>query len=308
MASRSRSTIWLPLDIDIWTTLWLDNAVSGAWFWTDWAGTLDASGRSYSNRMALPDWAPLVGFPLHHAALTFDPLAPNDGIKEVTEVHSFEFWPAAVEKTRSDDGAFVQPLPFGFSFYGVPYTECYVNMNGSVTFGGPDNDWTESSPEMLSQEPRIAGLWDDLGPHQESVQGTPRVQVREILQGLSAVVIEFINVPERTSINSSVVGTGANTFRITLHDDDAITLEYRDCSAQDGLAGISPGNGLSAASEKNLTSSGRILSGPGQALYEVFTGVGNAQDLSHPTFWYNKLRFVPTTPGGTNYRLEVDVE
>lgn len=302
---------WFPLDIDIWTGLWQDHLTTGAWFWTNTSATLSASGTYSGFSMELPSWPTLPGFELFHVGATVD-FAYPDSIKEISEVHRFHFWPSGVDQVTTDDGFFVQPLPFGFEFFGTTYTECYVNMNGNITFGSGDGDFSESVAEFLSDQPRIAAAWDDLEPNQSGSQGASIVRVREVYQGEQRVVIEFINVGEYQSTPGS---SGSNTFRYTLADDGSITIDYRDVTLDDCIVGVSPGNGQSSASEVDLSSWGyRGLVGGNSAVFEHFSGggddfdLGSGQSIFSPTYW-KRIRFVPAPAffGGIGYRAELDL-
>ena len=61
---------------------------------------------------------------------------------------------------RNDDGSVILPLPFGFCFYGEPFTGLYVNNNGNVSFNAPYS--TYSSDSFPSQNFKmIAPFWAD---------------------------------------------------------------------------------------------------------------------------------------------------
>ena len=285
---------WSPLNLDIWTILWLDHLSTNAWFWTNPIGLLDSSGTSGGNRMMLPDYPGLVGTTLSHIGFTIAPGYP-DNIKEITGIHTFTFWPTPTEQPTSDDGSVELPLPFPFPFYGNYYNSVWVNMNGNVTFGAGDSDFTESEADMLAGAPRIAALWDDLGPHQGGL-----VRTRVVPVGEKQAVIEYVNVPQLSAAD-------ANTARIILHADGRIVLQYRDVDLWDCIAGISPGNGLSTAPSKDLTSSGFTSFG-GAASYQVFTSY-DTFDLNWAyAVYYNDVRFFPTNGAATSYRMEVDIK
>ncbi|MAG30477.1 MAG: hypothetical protein CL908_06225 [Deltaproteobacteria bacterium] len=293
---------WFPCDRDVWTDIWFDHVVTNNWFWFGYSGNLNANGAALSNRMTIPNVPWLVGYEVFHVGLTGGPTAP-DGFKEVSQVHAFTIWPLGTNRAISDDGTFELALPFNFKFYGVSYSSVWVNANGNLTFGAGDTDLSESVSQLLANEPRIAACWDDLEPDEDGSEGTPTVRTREISVLDDQVIIEFIDVGE---YQSGPTANGANTFRYILRSDNTITVEYRDCDLEDCIAGISPGNGLSSASEVDLTSNGnRVSSG---AIFEHFTGGADAFDLPHATYYWNRLRFAPTSSSATTYRLLVDVE
>jgi hypothetical protein len=289
---------WSPLDWDIWTQLFVDLSANPV-IWFGFTGNLSSSGTWFSNRIAIPDAAWLAGHTVYHVALTVDSAYP-DSVKEISEVHPVKFLSHGVAKTLSDDSTVMQSLPFGFRFYGVDYTQCWINSNGNITFGGGDTDFTETAAEMLSGRPRIAFFWDDLNPAVASSQGSTRVMVREVFQNAQQMTVEFVNVPEFSTTN-------ANTARVTLGADNTIKIEYRDCALQDCIVGISPGNGLSSASSVDLSSQGWQGSGSNQALFQVFTA-SDPFDLRSPNIYWNELRFVPTSPAAVSYRMFLDID
>lgn len=302
---------WSPLTVDALTLFWLDDVNNPAYtIWNDSVGTLSSAGTTTSNSVLINGDPGLVGLRLYHIGMTFENGWP-DGVKELSEVHTFQIQPPATDKPRSDDGSFVQALPAGFRFYGVTYTQCWVNMNGSITFGGSDSDYTESVAELLAGRPRIAFLWDDLNPGLTGSQGTPAVRVRQHLAGPADqqfVVIEFVNVP---GYNEPGV---VSTVRVTLQGySGAIKIEYLDCGLADAIVGLSPGNGLSSANERDFTSSGEVTSGAGQAIFQEFPGcVGfncDTFDLESPdALHWNVLTFTQVDLfQADNYRLRLDL-
>jgi hypothetical protein len=62
---------------------------------------------------------------------------------------------------HGDDEAWLLPLPWAFPFYGTDYTSVYVCTNGFLDFDVYDFDY-DNSTVALTQNVRIAPLWDDL--------------------------------------------------------------------------------------------------------------------------------------------------
>ena len=187
-----------------------------------------------------------------------------------------------------DDFAQLFP-PFPITICGQTYSSLYVNSNGSVTFGGGDTDFSESPGEMLTEFPRIAGLWDDLSPNQGGV-----VRFEETSNTFS---VFFENVPE-------FFATTANSFEIKIFkrgggtDPDRpgnrFEVIYGDIAATDGIAGFSCGGAIATGleDETDLSGAGRRIRTAWQpAIYEQFTGATDSVDLAN-----TRLRFRETLP------------
>lgn len=63
---------------------------------------------------------------------------------------------------RNDDfSSDIIPLPFTFNLYGIPYTQCYINNNGNVSFGGSYYEFTASG-FPVANFPMVASFWGDV--------------------------------------------------------------------------------------------------------------------------------------------------
>ncbi len=175
-----------------------------------------------------------------------------------------------------DDDFVLVPLAFTFNFYGVAYNDIYVGSNGFITFGAGDTDFSESLPEFLGNEPRIAGFWDDLSPNNAGNVHSDG--------DANSMSISFNEVPE-------FFDTGSNSFSMQLFADGRIKFTYSGMTASDAIVGLSPGGNLgNPGTAVDFSTSGTwTLPGLGdQAIYEVFTG---NFDLDQ-----RKIEFVPA-PG-----------
>lgn len=137
-----------------------------------------------------------------------------------------------------DDGFYEPSIGFPFEVCGTDHDSVFVNANGSLTFGSGDTDFSESVGELLTDQPRIAPLWDDLSPNSGGL-------VPFESESDNATVI-FYSVPE-------FIATGANTFMVTLRDDGGFTIECGAVSAADGLAGTTEGGGAADPGETDLS-------------------------------------------------------
>ena len=189
-----------------------------------------------------------------------------------------------------DESSVELSLPFTFTMCGTRYHEVFVNSNGTLTFGAPLTDFTESVPEFLAGQPQIAGLWDDFDPGSGG-----QIYFTEDHGNLT---VHFSEVPE---FGGDVGPIGANTFSITLKRFlDQITLLYGNLTATHGLAGVSCGGAITSGFETPVDLSSladrfriNLLFQP--AVFQQFvsptpTSPGSPVDLANLT-----LRFTPTT-------------
>ncbi|MBH24909.1 MAG: hypothetical protein CMH57_10735, partial [Myxococcales bacterium] len=119
-----------------------------------------------------------------------------------------------------------------FTYFGVPYTELYINANGNITFG--DLDTTEPSADGLTlfNLPRVAPLMAALDP----TQGSVTVDIFD-----AEIVVTWLDVP----------GVGLmepNTFQVVLNQDGTVTFAYGklDPDLQEAVVGLGDGDPLSS--------------------------------------------------------------
>ena len=219
----------------------------------------DDGGAGLLSRIAVP-----VGGGTHFLAVTTFPDFGltgngNSGGRYVLDLQASDELPLAL----GDDTSAEVALPFSFPFQGSNWSSVWVNSNGNLTFGSGDSDFSESVSELLSDQPRIAPLWDDLSPNNA---GTVSVSF-----GASSVTVSYVGVPEFTT-------TGSNTFSVTLHSDGTVDVDYGAVSALDGITGVTQGGGAANPGETNL-SAGGPFSAVGTT-FEQFTGAGDPFDLA----------------------------
>jgi len=283
------------LSANIWFDLWLAQWLYGSAWPNLWSGSftsLNSSGENFGNTIQIPNYPDLVGLELSHVGLCLEGGYPGN-LKELTEVHTFKFWPMPVDQAPGDDTSHLVDLGFSFPFYGQNYTQVYVNANGNLTFGSGDSDFSETEAEMLSDQPRIAAIWDDLGPHQGG-----KLFVKTIDRNERELVVEWVNVPQLSA-------SDFNTVRVILRPDGSIKMQYRDVDLQDSIVGISPGNGISSASQIDLSTSGyRTSSG---AMFEQFDASSPLDITSGGTIWWSDIVFEPTSSSATSYTLKTNI-
>ena len=161
-----------------------------------------------------------------------------------------------------DDTSQELALGFTFPFNGSDYTSVFVNSNGNLTFGSGDTDFSESVAELLSDQPRIAPLWDDLSPNNGGLV---------IADGdASSMTVTFSGVPEFPS-------AGSNTFSVTLFATGNYVVSYGGVTAVDGLVGTTQGGGAANPGPTNLSAAGPF--GKSGTTYELFNA-GSPFDLT----------------------------
>lgn len=123
---------------------------------------------------------------------------------------------------QADDDTVIVPIGFGFSFYGVEYTEVEVSSNGFITFT-PTTDAVccdaESIPTQGGElDNYIAGYWQDFDLSQG---GTIRTLNQEI-NGQQTFTIGFYQLADNDSPEEAI-----STFEITLYQKtDDIEIQY----------------------------------------------------------------------------------
>lgn len=140
-----------------------------------------------------------------------------------------------------EDGSAVVTLTGGMRvmLYGVNYTQVYVNDNGNITFGSGDGTWTESLAEHFSR-PRVSPLFDDFTVY----NGAVRFQ-----QTADRLAITYVDVPQYS-------GSDSNNFQVEFFFDGDIRITWLRVDSNDGIVGISAGNGTPLDfNESNLNGS-----------------------------------------------------
>ncbi|MBC7834099.1 MAG: S8 family serine peptidase [Phycisphaerales bacterium] len=123
-------------------------------------------------------------------------------------------------------------LPQGVtvSLYGTSFTSFYIGSNGYITFTSPTRDETETLIEHFGLK-RVDALYDDLNPAAGGAVSWKLLGDR--------VAVTWLNVPEYTTTNS-------NTLQIELYFDGRLRTSWLGIDAQDGLTGLSEGEGIPA--------------------------------------------------------------
>ncbi|MBI1290379.1 S8 family serine peptidase [bacterium] len=179
-------------------------------------------------------------FDLDNTQLTFTPLQGGTGYTVCREsnITAFPVSPTSHTVLTLGDDEFVQRTITGstFPFFGQNYSSVFVSSNGFVSFGSGAATASETVSDHFSR-PQISALFDDLFPS-SNVRYT---------QLADQIVITYIDVVEYNL-------TTKNNVQIQLFFDGRIVLTYLNVDAQDGIVGLSDGNGVpSDFAESNLS-------------------------------------------------------
>jgi len=192
--------------------------------------------------------------------------APFDEGRYVLDVQVLD----GIPLTLGDDDSVEVPMSFNFDYQGSTYSSVFVNSNGNLTFGSGDTDFSESVGELLSGQPRIAPLWDDLSPNQGGM-----VLYKSESDSLK---VTFNDVPQFLAGDS-------NNMIVTLYDTGEVDIEYGNVDATDGIAGVTEGGVASDPGETDLSAAGSLPASG--TTYEAFDGFGDDNDLDNVFLDFN---------------------
>lgn len=176
-----------------------------------------------------------------------------------------------------DDDTIEVALGFDFPFCdGNLYSTVWVNSNGNLTFGSGDTDFSESVSEFLSDQPRIAPLWDDLSPNQGGAVFAENTG--------GEFVVEFQDVPQFLAGDS-------NNFTVTLRPDGTYTIEYGAVATTDAIVGRTEGGGAADPGETDLSGETQPIGFGLQTIYEEFAS--ETMDLANGSFDFTPCAELP---------------
>jgi gliding motility-associated-like protein len=200
---------------------------------------------------------------------------------------------------RNDDGS--SPainLPFTFKFFGINYTSCYINNNGSITFSNPDPGYIASGFPTNSGKPMIAPFWADVDTR-NLFSGLPRYKITPHYMVVSWDTVGYFD----TQANLR------NTFQLVISDGtDSIVkgsgnvafcygdMQWTTGSASGGVngfgdtaatVGFDKGDGVKFAQLGRFNATGAAYDGPG----------GNRDGVD----WLDNKSFSFNTISSTNF-------
>jgi hypothetical protein len=252
-------------------------------------GTLGPAG-SASIGVVLPQvGVPPAGIALGHQealqAVIADPASPAGwrltAATQVTVVQG----PVTVDlNLPGNGGASIDLTTWGFSipFYGVSQTQLWLSMNGYVTFGLQDSDFTPTAAEMNSGPPRVAPFWSFLEQGAGQVRYT--IDANPPPGQPKSIKAEWI------SVRDAYVPGNVHTFSAFLDANGFCQLSYstvNSVNTSNLLAGIGPGLGLNPQAAKDLSAlhfTG-YTGAPLENFFEFFPG---------PSTWYGPSGWIYT--------------
>lgn len=149
----------------------------------------------------------------------------------ISEAVAFQVDPngGTIVSLEDDDYIPVQLSDAHINFYGTDYDTFYIGSNGYISFISGDIRRFETLADHFDL-PRVSALFDDLNPLAGGLISWKQLDDR--------VVVTFENVPEYSLANS-------NSFQIEMHFNGKVRITLLDIAAEDGLVGLSNGDGLS---------------------------------------------------------------
>jgi hypothetical protein len=195
-------------------------------------------------------------------------------------------------------------LGFTFPFFGVEYTNVYINPNGHLTFGtapsGFGTDWNNQSFPLDDSTPRIAPFWDDFDPTSEG-RGTvyyKAVDNKFVVSYIDVLLYEDSPVPDITNTFQVILfgdGSGKPAGSIAFGYSDLNGVRSDDFGEESATVGINAGNGADFKVFPEVGSDGIVTSEelgqyfllnrnflftPGDASATTYTTSGMGDDLT----------------------------
>lgn len=128
------------------------------------------------------------------------------------------------ELTGDDISAGPFNLGFTFSYYGTDYTQAYVNINGTITFGSNFAQYSNNALNAAGADNTIYAFWDDLNTNKSGTSGNKPIYYTTIGEAPNR---KFIAQWTDIYFHGTTVQLG--TFQIILYEGtNEISLQYRD--------------------------------------------------------------------------------
>jgi hypothetical protein len=176
------------------------------------------------------------------------------------------------------DDSYAGPFNLGFTFnyYGVDYTQAYVNINGMLTFGSGNSSYSNGALASSGPNTAIYPFWDDL------VTGSGKIYYTSVgEEGSRKFIVQWTNM--YFYYNPSLP---MGTFQVVLYEgSNNIHLQYRDllggASSQGNSATIGIKKDASTYIQYSLNSA--VLT-EGQAISYIPDGIGSYTQNAGATY------------------------
>ncbi len=173
-----------------------------------------------------------------------------------TQGASAFFTPTSVALALTDDSVSAQVMPFPMALPdGTMTNDITISSNGFVWLNGTNtvNDFSESVAELLSGDPRIAVLWDDLNVADATAPGAIHFDVDP---SGNAVYVTYLNVVE---FGAAGAANGPNTAQLMIDNQGNFELRYGTVGSLDSLVGFSLGGGAADPGAEDLSAVSVVL-------------------------------------------------
>ena len=134
--------------------------------------------------------------------------------------------------TLGDDDSVEITMPFKVKFYGKKYKKVWINSDGNLTFGAPDNASTSRDLQrMIIGAPRISPFFADLNPATAGAGNGVFLRFAG-----KKMIVTWFNVPEFGKNTT-------NTFQLVVFAKGTIQVKFQQMAAEQGIVGVAPGGG-----------------------------------------------------------------
>ncbi|HEY1037026.1 MAG TPA: fibronectin type III domain-containing protein [Candidatus Paceibacterota bacterium] len=115
-------------------------------------------------------------------------------------------------------------LGFTFSFFGTNYTQAYVNINGTITFGSSFAQYSNGPLSGAGADNTIYAFWDDLNTNKSGTSGN-----KPIYYATAGEAPNRKFIVQWTDIYFHGTTVQLGTFQVVLYEgSNEIRLQYRD--------------------------------------------------------------------------------
>ena len=222
----------------IWNGSIYYNTTPGAAFTRTYGGGCGESAGSYYELFdTTNNTFDLGGAP--GAEQAFQAIFIGSGYVLVPSAPAF-FTPTSTPLALTDDSVVPQVLPFPLPLPdGTVTNDIVISSNGFIWLNGTEtsSDLSESVNDLLTNAPRVAILWDDLNPADNTQPGSVHFDVDP---SGSACYVTYLNVVEFGTAGAT---NGPNTVQLVISASGSFEWRFGTIGTMDTMVGFSLGNG-----------------------------------------------------------------